>query len=159
MRRRNLPIARLLLRRQTNPRYLINSVTLVNNNPKESKKKIKHIHRSHPNRVISQAITGLGCCIASGGLKLKDLPQIVLLTFDDSVNDLNKELYQDLFEQERVNPNGCPISATFYVSHEWTDYGQVQNLYADGHEIASHTISSVPAPMTRIPNQLIQIHV
>jgi len=76
-----------------------------------------------------------------GGLKLKDLPQIVLLTFDDSVNDLNKELYQDLFEQERFNPNGCPISATFYVSHEWTDYGQVQNLYADGHEIASHTIS------------------
>lgn len=76
-----------------------------------------------------------------GGLKTKDVPQLVLLTFDDSVNDLNKELYKDLFETGRTNPNGCPIAATFYVSHEWTDYGQVQNLYADGHEIASHTIS------------------
>ncbi|XP_045481551.1 uncharacterized protein LOC123685740 isoform X7 [Harmonia axyridis] len=76
-----------------------------------------------------------------GDIPPDQLPQIVLLTFDDSVNDLNKGLYQDLFEKGRVNPNGCPISATFYVSHEWTDYSQVQNLYSDGHEIASHTIS------------------
>jgi hypothetical protein len=27
------------------------------------------------------------------------------------------------------------------VSHEWTDYSQVQNLYAEGHEIASHTVT------------------
>ena len=27
------------------------------------------------------------------------------------------------------------------MSHEWTDYSQVQNLYADGHEIASHTVT------------------
>ncbi|KAA0203210.1 hypothetical protein HAZT_HAZT009816 [Hyalella azteca] len=71
----------------------------------------------------------------------EDVPQMVLLTFDDSVNDLNKELYQDLFERGRTNPNGCPIAATFYISHEWTDYSQVQNLYADGHEIASHSIT------------------
>ena len=76
-----------------------------------------------------------------GDLPVEQVPQIVLLTFDDSVNDLNKQLYMDLFEKGRVNPNGCPISATFYVSHEWTDYSQVQNLYADGHEMASHTVS------------------
>ncbi|XP_073957750.1 chitin deacetylase-like 5 isoform X3 [Choristoneura fumiferana] len=76
-----------------------------------------------------------------GDLEVETVPQIVLLTFDDSVNDLNKVLYADLFEKGRVNPNGCPISATFYVSHEWTDYSQVQNLYAAGHEMASHTIS------------------
>nr|CAI5846303.1 unnamed protein product [Callosobruchus analis] len=76
-----------------------------------------------------------------GDLPVEQVPQIVLLTFDDSVNDLNKGLYQDLFERGRVNPNGCPIAATFYVSHEWTDYSQVQNLYSDGHEIASHTVS------------------
>ncbi|CRK87680.1 CLUMA_CG001471, isoform C [Clunio marinus] len=74
-------------------------------------------------------------------MPVEQVPQIVLLTFDDSVNDLNKQLYQDLFERGRVNPNGCPISATFYVSHEWTDYSQVQNLYSDGHEMASHTVS------------------
>ncbi|XP_060807728.1 mucin-2 [Amyelois transitella] len=76
-----------------------------------------------------------------GDLPVETVPQIVLLTFDDSVNDLNKGLYTDLFEKGRVNPNGCPITATFYVSHEWTDYSQVQNLYAAGHEMASHTIS------------------
>ncbi|KAF2368701.1 NodB domain [Trinorchestia longiramus] len=76
-----------------------------------------------------------------GGIAPQDVPQMVLLTFDDSVNDLNKELYQDLFETGRTNPNGCPLAATFYISHEWTDYSQVQNLYADGHEIASHSIT------------------
>ncbi|XP_030748310.1 uncharacterized protein LOC115876616 isoform X2 [Sitophilus oryzae] len=76
-----------------------------------------------------------------GDLPVEQVPQIVLLTFDDSVNDLNKGLYQDLFERGRTNPNGCPIAATFYVSHEWTDYSQVQNLYSDGHELASHTVS------------------
>ncbi|CAB3381827.1 Hypothetical predicted protein [Cloeon dipterum] len=76
-----------------------------------------------------------------GGFAAEQIPQIVLLTFDDSVNDLNKGLYESLFERGRVNPNGCPIAATFYVSHEWTDYSQVQNLYADGHEMASHSIS------------------
>lgn len=30
---------------------------------------------------------------------------------------------------------------TFYVSHEWTDYGQVQTLHSRGHEIASHGIT------------------
>ncbi|XP_014276543.1 trichohyalin [Halyomorpha halys] len=76
-----------------------------------------------------------------GELTPEETPQIVLLTFDDSVNDLNKGLYSDLFDKGRVNPNGCPIGATFYVSHEWTDYSQVQNLYAGGHEIASHSVS------------------
>ena len=68
-------------------------------------------------------------------------PQLVMLTFDDSVNDLNRGIYKEIFKDYRVNPNGCPIQATFYVSHEWTDYSQVQNLYALGHEIASHSIS------------------
>lgn len=76
-----------------------------------------------------------------GGLKTSETPQLVVLTFDDSINDLNHDLYQEMFESKRVNPNGCPIAATFYVSHEWTNYQQVQNLYADGHEIASHSIS------------------
>lgn len=81
------------------------------------------------------------CFWVSGDLPPEDTPQIVLLTFDDSVNDLNKGLYSDLFEKGRTNPNGCPIAATFYVSHEWTDYSQVQNLYSSGHEIASHSVS------------------
>lgn len=76
-----------------------------------------------------------------GDIPAEEVPQMVLITFDDAVNDLNTHYYTELFGNGRVNPNGCPISATFYVSHEWTDYSQVQNLYADGHELASHTVS------------------
>lgn len=64
------------------------------------------------------------------------------MTFDDGINEVTKDLYATLFERGRwKNPNGCPITATFYVSHEWTEYDRVQNLYAEGHEMASHTIS------------------
>ena len=38
-------------------------------------------------------------------------------------------VHKDLFLNRR-NPNQCPIKSTFYVSHEWTDYSQVQDLYA-----------------------------
>ena len=92
-------------------------------------------------------------------ISARRLPQLVILTFDDSLNDLNKKLYESIFHpirrfcrvglfspllQSQIfcrNPNGCPISATFYVSHEWTDYSHVQNVYSEGHEIASHSIS------------------
>jgi hypothetical protein len=43
-----------------------------------------------------------------GGLSHEDIPQFVMLTFDDAVNSLNKQFYKDLFNN-RYNPNGCPI--------------------------------------------------
>lgn len=97
--------------------------------------------RSGQRMKIAQRTIHVCNVVYLGGIPVEQTPQIVLLTFDDAVNDLNKPLYSDLFENERKNPNGCPITATFYVSHEWTDYSQVQNLYADGHEMASHTVS------------------
>ena len=41
-----------------------------------------------------------------GNLSSSRTPQLVVLTFDDSVNDLNKRLYQDIFHGSRKNPNG-----------------------------------------------------
>ncbi|XP_053209789.1 homeobox protein 5-like isoform X2 [Panonychus citri] len=76
-----------------------------------------------------------------GGLKSSQVPQIVMITFDDAINDLNWEIYEEIFNSNRRNPNGCPLLGTFYVSHEWTDYGQVQTLYSRGHEMASHGIT------------------
>jgi len=75
-----------------------------------------------------------------GNFSLDNMPQLVLLTFDDAVNGLNKDFFKELYK-DRFNPNGCPIKSTYYISHEWTDYSQVQDLYADGHEIASHTVT------------------
>lgn len=76
-----------------------------------------------------------------GNLKAEQVPQIVTITFDDAINDLNWEIYEEIFNNGRKNPNGCSPLGTFYVSHEWTDYGQVQTLYSRGHEIASHGIT------------------
>uniref|UniRef100_T1JDN2 NodB homology domain-containing protein n=1 Tax=Strigamia maritima TaxID=126957 RepID=T1JDN2_STRMM len=76
-----------------------------------------------------------------GDLSANEVPQLVLLTFDDDVNEVNWNVYKKILYTGRQNPNGCPVQATFYVSHEWTDYSKVNTLYLDGHEIASHSIS------------------
>lgn len=63
-----------------------------------------------------------------------------MLTFDDAVTALNYEYVEEAVNG-RVNPDGCPAAATFFVSHEYTDYSKVHALWADGHEIALHSIS------------------
>ena len=43
-----------------------------------------------------------------GDLRPEEIPQFVLLTFDDAVNGLNEKFFSELFK-DRYNPNGCPI--------------------------------------------------
>lgn len=76
-----------------------------------------------------------------GGIPVGETPQVIMLTFDDAVTNQNYHLYTSIFNENRRNPNNCPIRGTFYVSHEWTEYFLVQNLYSDGHEIGSHSVS------------------
>ncbi len=77
-----------------------------------------------------------------GGMAASDVPQMITITFDDAVNDENWELYQKkLFPPSRKNPNGCPVHATFYVSHEYTNYAMIQKMWNQGHEIAVHSIT------------------
>lgn len=76
-----------------------------------------------------------------GDLRPEETPQMVILTFDDAVNNENWEIYQKVFAVNRTNGNGCPISATFFLSHEYTNYRDVQKLWNDGHEIAVHSIT------------------
>jgi len=77
-----------------------------------------------------------------GNLEPNQVPQMIIVTFDDAVNGENWDLYNNkLFIPERKNPNGCPIHATFYVSHEYNNYQYVQKLWNAGHEIAAHSIT------------------
>lgn len=78
--------------------------------------------------------------VPPGGLSVSHVPQIVMLTFDDAVNEQNMPYYEQLLPYAK-NPNGCPMSATFFNSHEWTNYYQVQLLRSQRHEIADHTIT------------------
>ncbi|GAV06254.1 hypothetical protein RvY_16273-2 [Ramazzottius varieornatus] len=75
------------------------------------------------------------------GLPPKKTPQIVMVTWDDSVNGGNFEFLKRVFARNRTNLNGCPITGTVFLSHKWTDYKMVQELYKRGHEIASHSLS------------------
>jgi len=64
-------------------------------------------------------------------IPVSDTPQMVLLTFDDAVLPEFEPLYRKLFDSpggRRRNPNGCPITTTFYVTHEGTDYQMVKRL-------------------------------
>lgn len=76
-----------------------------------------------------------------GGLPVKKVPQMIMLTFDDEVNEENFQFFSKLFTKDRTNPNGCPIKATFFVSKVGTDFGKVKELYDMGHEISSHSKS------------------
>jgi len=69
------------------------------------------------------------------------VPQMVTLTFDDAINIGNIDLYEEIFNKQRRNPNGCDIKATFFVSHHYTNYSAVQNMHRLGHEIAAHSIT------------------
>jgi len=75
-------------------------------------------------------------------IPVSETPQMILLSFDDAVLPEFESLYDELFDSgRRRNPNGCPITATFYVTHDGTDYRLVQRLYAAGNEMASHSVS------------------
>ena len=65
----------------------------------------------------------------------EETPQMIVVTFENAINEWSYSVYDNILREERVNPNGCPITATFFVSHEWTDYSSVQTLYSKGHEI------------------------
>ncbi|XP_077546074.1 chitin deacetylase 7-like isoform X2 [Haemaphysalis longicornis] len=77
------------------------------------------------------------------GLQVDEMPQFVMLTFDDAVNVINMAFYRELLENSKRThkQNGCPIAATFFVSGEYLDYEAVNQLHSSGNEIALHSIS------------------
>lgn len=67
---------------------------------------------------------------------------MVIVTFDDAVNSENWDLYtNELFTKEKLNQNGCPARATFFIPHQYTNYQHVQKLWNDRHEIAVNSIT------------------
>ena len=105
---------------------------------------------SDPNRAPScdPAVCLLPDCFCSetgtevpGKLESKQVPQMVMVSFDDAINNNNIDLYKEMFNGQRKNPNGCDIKATFFVSHKYSNYSAVQEIHRKGHEIAAHSIT------------------
>lgn len=72
------------------------------------------------------------------GLLSESIPQFVTITFDGAVTVTNFPSYKDLFASK--NPNGCPLTATYFVSHVDTNYKLVHELHRRGNEIGVHSI-------------------
>ncbi|KAK7496044.1 hypothetical protein BaRGS_00012745 [Batillaria attramentaria] len=72
---------------------------------------------------------------------VKQIPQMVYFGFDDALNVLVDEKYSKLFTPTRLNPNGCPISMSLYISNQDTSYILVNEYYNNGIEIGSHGIT------------------
>ena len=50
-----------------------------------------------------------------GGIPVGQVPQMVYFTFDGPLTQNSHSFYSKIFNNQRLNPNGCPISATFFV--------------------------------------------
>lgn len=66
---------------------------------------------------------------------------MIMITFDDAINNNNIDIYEKMFKEGRNNPNGCAIKGSFFISHKYTNYSAVQEMHRKGHEIAAHSIT------------------
>jgi hypothetical protein len=80
--------------------------------------------------------------------KGQKLPQIVMITWDDAVQCGQggcvpplKSSELEFLTKGLKNPNGSPYLYTFFTRQLSTDYSLVENYFADGHEIADHTVT------------------
>jgi hypothetical protein len=80
-----------------------------------------------------------------GKLEPSNVPQMIMITFDDAINNNNIDIYEKIFKDGRNNPNGCSIKSTFFVSHKYSNYSAVQEMHRKGHEIAAHSITHNPS--------------
>jgi len=81
-----------------------------------------------------------------GALEPNTVPQMITITFNGAINVDNVDLYADIFNGNRQNPNGCQIKGTFFTSHKYTNYSAVQELHRQGHEISSFSITNKDDP-------------
>merc|ERR1712242_195861 len=81
-----------------------------------------------------------------GNINPDQVPQMITITFNGAINSDNIDLYQEIFNGERQNPNSCQIKGTFFVSHRYTNYSAVQELHGKGHEIGVFSITNKDSP-------------
>jgi hypothetical protein len=81
---------------------------------------------------------------------MSDIPQFILLTVDDSVQDYdgtdnwNNKL-RKLAYHNATDATGCRPRLTLFLEDDQTNYALVQQVAVRGGEIAQHTIDHLPA--------------
>ena len=81
------------------------------------------------------------CPMFSYPMETREIPQMVYFGFDDAVNVVMSSYYDRIFTSDRLNPNGCTMKFTLYISHEYTDYRLVKQFHEKGNEVAVHSVT------------------
>ncbi|CAF1417275.1 unnamed protein product, partial [Adineta ricciae] len=104
-------------------------------------------------KTCSKTNCQLPCCqcpVTNGNptpFNVTDIPHFVLFTFVGNLNQHTFDPIRSLLNPAHRNPNKCPISSTFFVNDNYTDYCLVQRLFNNRNEIAM-TTSSNRCPLT-----------
>ncbi|XP_072383995.1 chitin deacetylase 7-like [Diabrotica undecimpunctata] len=78
--------------------------------------------------------------------QLDDWPQFITLTFDDHMTEqMLDDVYLPLLIH-LVNPDARPISATFFIPHDNTNYQAVNEIYNFGFEVGVNSITKNTSP-------------
>ncbi|WAR00417.1 CDA8-like protein [Mya arenaria] len=89
------------------------------------------------------------------GLKASDIPQMIYITLDGSLNFHSYSQMRALFSPKRFNPNGCRIKGTVFVSDTGSSYRITDALHRDGIEIALMGLTPRPqANATQMQNEI-----
>lgn len=90
---------------------IINFIALINRSD------CTHLdNKSQFNNSFHNPQLGYYNVIISADIPSKDVPQMITITFDDAINNNNIDLYKEMFNGKRKNPNGCNIKATVWLN-------------------------------------------
>lgn len=81
---------------------------------------------------------------APEGLSKADIPQIVTITIDGSLNFHTYAKIRSLFSGNRKNPNGCKVRGTVFVTDSGSSYKIANALHSNSIEIGMMGVSSRP---------------
>lgn len=76
------------------------------------------------------------CFNSNPYLHLKQIPHLIYVTFSGVVSETMRQKISYLFSDDRMNPNGCNIKSTLFVTSQNSSYGAINWLHRRGHEIA-----------------------
>ncbi|KAI9328406.1 hypothetical protein BDR26DRAFT_808382, partial [Obelidium mucronatum] len=77
-----------------------------------------------------------------GNIPVDQTPQFITLTLDDGVQPRTIEAFMPI-QVNATNPNGCTAPVTFFASNDYSDYFSITQMYANGSEIAVHTMDHI----------------
>jgi hypothetical protein len=91
--------------------------------------------------------------VAPGNLSGSDLPQFILVTFDDGITPLAESYIQPVVGG-LINPDGSEAPVTYFVTKVNTDPALARKRYQDGNELASHTVTHTTGDQTTLDQWL-----